>query len=129
MDEKPSFTTSLFEYVPTTRTMAQNVSAPNSWIAEHLSGPQDKFVEFAQQVYENGTLDRKTKELIAVATASVDHCPHCTEGHIDGAKEAGASEEEIAEALAVLWVIGGGTNVVWNKEDFEEHLHPEPAEA
>lgn len=102
--------------------MAQNVADPHSWIAEHLSGPQDKFVEFAQQVYEDGTLDRKTKELIAVATASVGRCPHCTEGHIEGAKEAGASEEEIAEALAVAWTQGSGTQVFWMKDDFADIL-------
>ncbi len=102
--------------------MAQNVSDPNSWIAKHLSGPQDKFVEFAQQVYENGELDRKTKELIAVATASVGRCPHCTEGHIEGAKETGASEQEIAEALAVAWAQGSGTQVFWMKEDFADIL-------
>jgi len=102
--------------------MAQNVSDSTNWIAEHLSGPQDKFVEFAKPVYENGTLDRKTKELIAVATASVGRCPHCTEGHIEGAKEAGASEEEISEALAVAWAQGSGTQVFWMKDDFADIL-------
>lgn len=102
--------------------MAQNVSDPNSWIADHLSGPQQKFVDFAQKVYSEGALDRKTKELIAVATASVGRCPHCTEGHIEGAKEAGASEEEIAEALAVAWAQGSGTQMFWMKGDFDELL-------
>lgn len=102
--------------------MAQNVSDPNSWIAEHLPGPQQKFIDFAQAVYGDGALDRKTKELIAVATASVGRCPHCTEGHIDGAKDAGASEQEIAEALAVAWAQGSGTQVFWMKDDFDELL-------
>lgn len=102
--------------------MAQNVSDPTSWIAEHLSGPQEKFVDFASHVYEDGALDRKTKELIAVATASVGRCPHCTEGHIEGAKEAGASEQEVAEALAVAWSQGSGTQVFWMKNDFDELL-------
>lgn len=102
--------------------MAQNVSDPNSWIAEHLSGPQQKFADFAGKVYEEGALDRKTKELVAVATASVGRCPHCTEGHIEGAKDAGASEQEIAEALAVAWAQGSGTQVFWMKEDFADLL-------
>lgn len=102
--------------------MAQNVADPDSWIAEHLRGPQKKFVRFAQEVYEEGALDRKTKELIAAATASVGRCPHCTEGHLDGAEEAGASEAEIAEALAVAWAQGSGTQVFWMKDDFDELL-------
>jgi len=102
--------------------MAQNVADPTSWIAEHLSAPQEKFIDFATHVYEDGTLDRKTKELIAVATAAVGRCPHCTGGHIDGAKEAGATEKEIAEALAVAWAQGSGTQVFWMKDDFDELL-------
>lgn len=47
---------------------------------------------------------------------------HCTRSHIQAAFKAGASETEVAEALAVLWVIGSGVQVVWNKEGFEEHL-------
>jgi len=102
--------------------MAQNVADPNSWIAEHLPGPQQKFIDFAENVYDKGALDEKTKELVAVTTASVGRCPHCTEGHIDGAKEAGASEEEIAEALAVGWAQGSGTQVFWMKDDFADLL-------
>lgn len=102
--------------------MAQNVPDPNSWIADHLPDSQQKFVDFASNVYDEGALDEKTKELIAVATASVGRCPHCTEGHIEGAKEAGASEAEIAEALGVAWAQGSGTQVFWMKEDFADLL-------
>lgn len=102
--------------------MAGHVTAPDSWIAEHLPGPQEKFGDFAEKVYADGALDRKTKELIAAATASVGRCPHCTDGHLEGAKEAGASEEEVAEALAVAWGQGGGTQVFWMKNDFADLL-------
>jgi AhpD family alkylhydroperoxidase len=64
----------------------------------------------------------KTKELIAVDCSSVGRCPHCTDGHLAKAKEVGASEEEIAEALAVAWSQGGGTQAFWMYEDFDELL-------
>ena len=103
--------------------MAQHATSPDSWIADRLPGPQQKFREFARAVYrEGGALDRKTKELIAVACSSVGRCPHCTAGHMAKAKETGASEEEIAEALAVAWSQGGGTQVFWMHEDFDELL-------
>lgn len=102
--------------------MAQHVADPESWIAEHLRDAQTSFVEFARNVYENGELDRKTKELIATATSSIGRCPHCTEGHLDGAKQAGATEEEIAGALAIAWSQGCGTQVFWMKEDFDDLL-------
>lgn len=103
--------------------MAQHATSPDSWIADRIGGPQQKFKEFAQKVYRGGgALDLKTRELIAVACASVGRCPHCTDGHLAKAKEVGASEEEIAEALAVAWSQGGGTQVFWMREEFDELL-------
>ncbi len=103
--------------------MAQHATSPDSWIADRLEGPQQKFKAFASKVYASGgALDLKTKELIAVATSSVGRCPHCTDGHLAKAKEVGATEAEIAEALAVAWVQGGGTQIFWMQEDYEELL-------
>ena len=102
--------------------MAQHVTSPDSWIHDLLPEPQRKFGKFASQVYGGEALDLKTKELIAVACSSVGRCPHCTDGHLAKAKEVGASEQEIAEALAVAWGQGGGTQVFWMKEDFDELL-------
>ena len=103
--------------------MSQHVTDPESWIAEHLSAPQKKFARFAQRVYDGDALSRKTKELIPAATSSVARCPHCTNGHLETAKDEGASKAAVAETLGVAWVIGSGTQVVWNQEGFERHLH------
>src|SRR5512137_3069200 len=68
------------------------------------------FLDFNNKAFEAGKLDVKTKELIAVACAHVTQCPYCIDGHTKGAKKAGASEEEIAEAafVAVAMRAGGG---------------------
>jgi len=87
------------------------------------------FWDFKSDIFDGGTLPRKTKELLAAAVSCQHRCRHCTRSHMEAALEAGATKAEVAEALAVLWVIGGGTNVVWNKEGFEEHLHSEVTES
>lgn len=102
--------------------MAQHATSSDSWIADRLHEPQQRFKGFAQKVYAGGALDLKTKELIAVACSSVGRCPHCTDGHLAKAKEVGATAEEVAEALAVAWAQGGGTQVFWMYEDFDELL-------
>lgn len=102
--------------------MAQHATSQDSWIHDLLPEPQKKFRAFAARVYQEGALDLRTKELIAVACSSVGRCRHCTRSHIEAALEAGASRQEIAETLAVLWAIGSGVQVVWNKDGFEEHL-------
>ena len=59
------------------------------------------FLDFDARAFAAGSLDVKTKELIAVACAHVTQCPYCIEGHTKRAKKAGAADEEIAEAIFV----------------------------
>lgn len=56
---------------------------------------------FSKTVFEEGALDEKTKQLIAVAVAHVTQCPYCIRAHSRGAVNKGASKEEIMEAI---WV-------------------------
>jgi AhpD family alkylhydroperoxidase len=48
-----------------------------------------------------GALDGKTKELIALAVAAQIPCEYCVYGHTVGAKHAGATDDQIKEAVAV----------------------------
>lgn len=54
---------------------------------------------FSREVFKEGDLDEKTKQLIAVAVAHVTQCPYCIKGHTRGSKKAGATNEEIMEAI------------------------------
>jgi AhpD family alkylhydroperoxidase len=55
-----------------------------------------------------GTLDSRTKELIAIAVAATTQCPYCMEAHVKGAKKAGASKAEVAEAVMVASALRAG---------------------
>jgi AhpD family alkylhydroperoxidase len=59
------------------------------------------FEEFSRAVFAEGALDRKTKQLIAVAVAHVTQCPYCINGHTGLASQAGATPPEIMESI---WV-------------------------
>jgi len=59
------------------------------------------FRAFGQRVFADGALPGKTKQLIAVAVAHVTQCPYCIRGHTDLALKAGATEQELMEAI---WV-------------------------
>ncbi len=59
------------------------------------------FQEFSRQVFADGVLNAKTKQLIAVAVAHTTQCPYCIRGHSTAALKSGASAEEIMEAI---WV-------------------------
>lgn len=61
----------------------------------------EAFKAFSQAVFAEGALSAKTKQLIAVAVAHVTQCPYCIRGHAHGARQHGATPEEIMEAI---WV-------------------------
>ena len=57
-----------------------------------------------------GALPVTYKELIAVAAAHITRCPFCIEGHTKRAMEAGASEDEIIEAIMVAVALSAGAS-------------------
>ena len=57
--------------------------------------------EFGKRVFAEGALDAKTKQIIAVAVAHVTQCPYCIQSHSKQAVRAGATPEELMEAI---WV-------------------------
>lgn len=63
--------------------------------------PLEAFRAFSASVFADGSLPGKTKQLIAVAVAHVTQCPYCIRGHTQAALKAGATEQEIMEAI---WV-------------------------
>jgi AhpD family alkylhydroperoxidase len=59
------------------------------------------FQAFSKTVFKDGALPAKTKQLIAVAVAHVTQCPYCITGHTKAAQRAGATPQELMEAV---WV-------------------------
>ncbi|MGP8153662.1 MAG: carboxymuconolactone decarboxylase family protein [Smithella sp.] len=80
------------------------------------------YQHFSNAASRETVLDMKTKELIRLAVASVFRCKHCTEHHINDAINAGATKEEVAEAILLSSLQAAGTQLNWHKEFFEEKL-------
>jgi AhpD family alkylhydroperoxidase len=68
------------------------------------------FVAFNQKVFEEGKLSIKVKELIAVACAHITRCPYCIDSHVQKAKQAGATDEEISEVIFVAVAMNAGAS-------------------
>jgi AhpD family alkylhydroperoxidase len=67
------------------------------------------FKNFNSEIFEKeSALPRKMKELIAIGVAHTTQCPYCIEGHVRAAKKAGASDQEIAEAIFVAAALRAG---------------------
>ena len=66
-----------------------------------------------------GALDSKTKELIALAISVSARCDDCIAHHVYDALNAGATKEEVSDALGVAILMGGGTCVVYASHAIE----------
>ncbi len=71
-------------------------------------GPDSAFHAFSKAVFAEGALSIKTKQLIAVAAAHVTQCPYCIVGHTKAAQRAGATPQEIMEAVWVATEMRAG---------------------
>lgn len=76
-----------------------------------------------------GTLDKKTKELLALAISVAIRCEGCVAYHARGAKRTGASRQEIAEALGVAIQMGGGPSMNYASDALRafDQFSPSPA--
>lgn len=66
------------------------------------------FGALSKAAFADGDLDRKTKELIALAIGVVEGCDGCIASHGQAAARAGATRQEAAEAIGVTFLMHGG---------------------
>ncbi len=66
------------------------------------------FMAMVMEAFKDGALSTKTKELIAVAASLTAGCDKCAAAHTEGARQWGATDAEIREAVAVAEVIAAG---------------------
>ena len=57
--------------------------------------------------FEEGTIDKSTKELIGLTCSMVLRCDDCVKYHLGKCHEIGLSSEQIMEALSIASLIGG----------------------
>ncbi|ABR31750.1 alkylhydroperoxidase [Thermosipho melanesiensis] len=66
-----------------------------------------RFFNLDGNVYKNGALDSKTKELLGLVASMVLRCDDCITYHIIKCVENGVRDEEFFEAFDVALIVGG----------------------
>lgn len=75
--------------------------------------PMQAFSALAKSASADGAVDKKTKELIALAIGVTQRCDGCIGFHAKALKELGAAREEIAEVMAMCVYMGGGPALMY----------------
>lgn len=79
------------------------------------------FWEFDAAALADGAIPVKYKELMACAVAFTTQCPYCIEIHSKKAREAGASDKEMAEAVTIAAALRAGAAMTHGTHAFPDH--------
>lgn len=77
------------------------------------------FAELSGAAFADGELDRRTKELIALAIGVVEGCDGCIASHGQAAARAGATRQQAAEAIGVTFLMHGGPATIHGARAYE----------
>ncbi|WP_435622952.1 carboxymuconolactone decarboxylase family protein [Flagellimonas sp.] len=89
----------------------EEFNAYRSKMNEKLLADNNKIIKrifnLDTNAYMEGALDVKTKELLGLVASAVLRCDDCVSYHLESAKEAGASKEEVMETMGIATLVGG----------------------
>ena len=104
----------------------------NGYLAKHATNVQKRFYGLDAQTYQDGALDRKTKELLGLVASLVLRCDDCVLFHAINCRDAGVTSKELSEAIAVAQIVGGSITIPHTRrvlKVWDEELVDESAEA
>jgi AhpD family alkylhydroperoxidase len=84
-----------------------------SFLNEILPETAEAYGQMRNSIFKDSFLDVKTKELIAIASSVLMRCQFCVDAHSQRAVTAGATKEEIAEAISVAMFVAAGSQIGW----------------
>jgi ribonuclease HI len=79
-----------------------------------------RFCALDQDVYADGALPRKEKELQGLVASAVLRCDDCITYHLREAKACGATRPEVVESLGVALIVGGSIVIPHLRRAFEQ---------
>ena len=82
-------------------------------LGQELRGPMSGFVRLHKKAVKDGALPARVKEMMALAISIVVGCDGCIAYHVHDAIAAGASREELLEAVGVGLMMGGGPGSIY----------------
>ncbi|ROZ78024.1 carboxymuconolactone decarboxylase family protein [Ramlibacter sp. WS9] len=68
-----------------------------------------------------GAIDRKTRELIALAVAVTTRCETCIAGHVKAAVAAGVTRAELADAMGTAIAMNAGAAYAYSVRAFDAY--------
>jgi AhpD family alkylhydroperoxidase len=98
------------------KAITAHISRQTAKLREDIPDTMKAFGAMASAATRDGALDKKTKELIALALGVAAHCDGCIGFHLQSLKRLGATLPEVEEALGMAIYMGGGPSLMYAAE-------------
>lgn len=95
------------------KSITREISAYTAELRKLQPEAMQSFYALSKAAGADGALDKKTKELIALAIGVTQRCDGCIGFHVKALKELGATREEISEVAAMSIYMGGGPALMY----------------
>jgi AhpD family alkylhydroperoxidase len=115
------------------RDVTRSISGSLAKLRPAIPDVTTAFSQMARAALKDGALDKKTKELIALAIGVAVRCDGCIGFHVDALVKLGATRAEVEETLGMAIYMGGGPSLMtaadaiaaW--EEYTTPAEPTPA--
>lgn len=87
-------------------------------VMKYADLPFKRFYALDSQVYEEGNLPKKTKELIGLVASMVLRCDDCITYHLIQCRKCGVTDGELTEALSIALIVGGSITIPHHRKAF-----------
>jgi AhpD family alkylhydroperoxidase len=91
----------------------------NDLVMRYAGLPMKRFWGLDSQVYRQGALEPKIKELLGLVASLVLRCDDCILYHLIRCHEEGLSDQELEEAMAIGLVVGGSITIPHLRRAFQ----------
>lgn len=95
------------------RELTQGVSRNLATLRADLPEVMKGFSELARAAGQDGALNKKTKELIALALGVAARCDACIGFHVQTLVKLGLTKAELEEMLGMAVYMGGGPSLMY----------------
>jgi AhpD family alkylhydroperoxidase len=93
--------------------ITRRISGDLRKLRQDIPDTMKAFSALAQAATRDGALDRKTKELIALALGVAARCDGCIGFHTEALVKLGATRQEVEETLGMAVYMGGGPSLMY----------------
>jgi len=101
------------------KTVRDGLRVPTRELRHAIPKVYAGYRQLHDSALDEGALDTRTKELIALAIAVSKECDGCIAAHAHAAVLHGATPAEAAEAIGVTFLMNGGPATVYGARAYE----------